>query len=200
MRRRNSNRYDSGDERKGESDAGPTSLRSLVDDFRRGDPGTVAEVRRRVERIIAFSGFRISRPDQEELRQEVLAQLWQGVNRDGFDRDRGFWGFVQTVASRRCIDWMRAQRRPESMEVESVVDTRKSPLRRVLDREREQDLARTLDRLPSGCRDLIDLRIVQDKSYRDIARQLGRSEQALRAQMYRCVRKARELVEDSKEQ
>ena len=173
------------------------TARRVVEEFRRGDPLVMQEVQHRVERIIAYSGFHIPFAEQEELRQEVLTQLWQGVNRDGFDRDRGFWGFVQTVASRRCIDWMRAQRTQEPVELELVADERGGPLKRVLVRERKQALALAIDQLSVECRELVHLRIAEEKSYEQIAQELGRSEQALRAQMYRCVKKARAFLDNA---
>lgn len=144
-------------------------------------------------RIIAFGRYRIPRDDQDGLQQEVLVQIWQAINRDGFDRDRGFWGFVQTVAARRCIDWIRKYT-PAVVEDAPVADSRRSPLARVLDRERQVAVATALEQLAPACKTLIELRVERDKSYAEIAQQLGRSEQALRAQMYRCVRKLRDLV------
>jgi RNA polymerase sigma factor (sigma-70 family) len=177
-----------------EADDAAPGARSLAEDFRRGDPSAVDEVRCRVDRIIAFRGYRIPPDEREGLRQETLSQVWQAVNRGGLERlDRGFWGFVQTVAARRCIDWMRRQTPEPAGEIE-LEDPRRGPLALVLDRERDAVLGRALAHLEPACRELIDLRIRGEMSYSEISRRLGRSEQALRAQMYRCVGKARDFV------
>lgn len=35
-----------------------------------------------------------------------MTEIWRAVNRSGFDVSLGFWGFVETVTARRCIDWL----------------------------------------------------------------------------------------------
>lgn len=169
---------------------------SIADEFRRGSPAAVREVHQRVERIIAFSRFRIPLEAREGLRQEALIQIWQGVNRTGFDASLGFWGFVQTVAARRCIDWMRGQRPVAPEHVPELVDTSNGPLQRTLDREQVALLRAAIAELPDGCRELVRLRIERHRSYAEIAEQLGKSEQALRAQMYRCVARLKDTLSE----
>jgi DNA-directed RNA polymerase specialized sigma24 family protein len=81
--------------------------------FCRGRPEAVNEVRQRVERIVAFRGYRIPTEEKRDLVQEVMTQLWSAVNRADFDAGGGFWGFVEVVTARRCVDWLR-RRRPET--------------------------------------------------------------------------------------
>lgn len=150
----------------------------------------MAEVEERIRRIIEFRGYRIPRQEQEELRQEVLIQVWQGVNKDGFDRERGFWGFVQVITVRRCIDWMRKKRETRLEEPSLTRDPGGGPLRRLLRDERTRLVDDVLGRLGNDCRRLIELRVTEHMSYARIAQITDRTEQALRAQMYRCVKKA----------
>lgn len=174
----------------------PTSNQSawsVVEEFRKGNSDAVSQVHQRVERIITFSRYRIPRHVQEELRQEVLIQVWQGVNKKEFDRNRGFWGFVQTVTARRCIDWLRSQKPPATSELR-LVDSGRNPLGKLLDRERASIAVEAIEQLSKDCRELIKLRIDQDKSYAEIASVVGKSEQALRAQMYRCIGKMRDRL------
>lgn len=168
--------------------------------FRTGEPAAVAEVEDRVERIICYRGYGIPRAQRDELRQEVLVQLWRAVNGEGFDAARGFWGFVQTVAARRCIDWMRRRREAVLDEPSLVQDRRRDPLARVLGKERLEQANGVLDQLGAGCRDLIRMRVLEHMAYSEISVQLGRSEQALRAQMYRCVTKAKRILATSEEE
>ena len=46
-----------------------------------------------------------------------------------------------------------------------------------------------------SCRRLISLRVRDGLSYRDIAARLGRTEQGVRAKMYKCLKQARALLE-----
>ena len=162
--------------------------------FRRGDPTAAQEVRQRVRRVLGYRGFRFSREDRQDLEQEVMTQLWQSVNQPGIDVGARFWGFVETVTTRRAIDWLRLRREHVALD-ERVADD-PDPLSRALARERA-DLARvTLDRLPESCRRLIRLQLGEGRSYREISKILGRSEGALRVEMYRCIRKSRDLLEE----
>jgi DNA-directed RNA polymerase specialized sigma24 family protein len=141
-----------------------------------GDAKAVEVVRQRVRRILAFKGLRIPRQDRDDLEQEILAALWQAIKRSDFDFGAGFWGFVEVVTSRRCIDWLRAKKETYSIE-ENLRDTGKSPVERVLEDERAKIASQVLGALDP-----------------QIARSLRKSEGAVRVQMYRCLRAVRDIL------
>lgn len=169
----------------------------LVKALRSGSAEAVAEVRERIRRIVRFRGYRIPRDEQKELEQEIVVQVWQAVNRSSFDPHAGFWGFVEVVTARRCIDWLRRQRPESALEADfsSTPDGRPGPLGTTLDHERTQLAYAALAQLGKACRDLIYLHVGMGRSYKEIGTLLGKSEGALRVQMYRCVREARRIVE-----
>ncbi len=163
--------------------------------MRTGEAAAVDHVRARVRRILAFKRLRIPDQDREDLEQEIMTEVWQAVNRPAFDFTAGFWGLVEVVASRRCIDWLRSRkvRLPLS---ENLLDSGRNPLQKTLDNERTDLGEKVLAALDPGCRELIRLRLAEGCSYSKIAHDLGRSEGALRVQMYRCLRAAQQLLED----
>lgn len=167
----------------------------MLQAFRKGEPEAVAEVEGRVRRIIGHRGYGIPEAERDELRQEVLVQVWQSVNRDGFDAERGFWGFVQVVTARRCIDWRRKRREERATNLSLVPDSGRGPLKRILASERRHVVRAAVEQLGRRCRELIEYRVSEGRSYAEIADLTGRSEQALRAQMYRCIKSARSFVE-----
>ena len=57
----------------------------------------------------------------------------------------------------------------------------------------EQPQALHLD-LKRCCRQIIGMRLQQGMPYKDIAQDLGKTEGALRVQMFRCVRAARDIL------
>lgn len=178
---------------------GSASTGSVLQGFRSGDSRAVDEVEERVRRIVSYRGYGIPIEQQEELCQDALIQIWQAVNKDGFDAERGFWGFVQVVSARRCIDWRRKKREARSEAGISLLpDPRRGPFRRLVAGERDKAVRGVLDELGAACRQVIDLRVAGDKSYSEIAEITGRSEQALRAQMYRCIKKARQIIGESR--
>lgn len=162
--------------------------------MRRGEAEAVQKVRERVKRILAYRQIKIPHHMRDDLEQEIMTDLWQAVNRSSFDFSAGFWGFVETVSARRCIDWLRAQRENVPV-VENIHDKRKTPLESVLSGERSDLASQVLEALDPGCRKIITMRLREGISYREMERILGRSEGALRVQMYRCIQNARHIVE-----
>ena len=163
--------------------------------LQRGEAAAVRLVRERVRRILAYRGFGIPREERRDLEQEVMTQLWQAANRPGFAGGERFWGFVEVVASRRCIDWLRKRRETEEL-ADSLPDDGEDPAAGALARERRTLALEVLSRLDRPCRDLIYLRVGLEKSYREISRLLGRSEGALRVQLHRCIGKAQRAVDE----
>lgn len=128
-----------------------------------------------------------------------MIEVWQAVNRSGFDLRAGFWGFVETVTVRRCIDWMRSRRnRAPSPLPDDVVCGARGPLERSLERERAGLVAEVWGQLEPECQELIALRVRQGLSFRHISPMLGKSEGTLRVQLYRCIRSARRILEQTK--
>lgn len=163
--------------------------------LRRGDAEAFHHVRQRVRRILSFRRLGLPEHARDDLEQEVMTELWQSVNRSGFDFRAGFWGFVEVVTSRRCIDWLRAHREGSPV-AENLRDGGMSPLDRVLDGERSEIASRILDQLDPQCRRLVAMRLQEGMPYARIARALGKSEGALRVQMHRCIRAAQRILED----
>ena len=121
-----------------------------------------------------------------------MTQVWQAVNRTGFDPSLGFWKFIEVVTARRAIDWLRARRQEAELPDEIVAPG--GPEQSAVARQRAQLAYGALAQLGKPCRDLIYLRIGMDRSYRELAQLLGRSEGALRVQMHRCVERARGIL------
>lgn len=175
------------------------SITRLARGFQRGEPWAVREVRGRVRRIVAHRGYRFGAEDRQDIVQETMTQIWQAANRSGFEAGARFWGYVEVVTARRCIDRVRSGRRRARFEqpletAGSAAVARTEPLREALRGERGRLASRALEQLGKPCRELIQLHAGMNRSYREISALLGRSEGALRVQMFRCVRKARRIL------
>ena len=161
--------------------------------LRNGESVAVEVVRNRVRSILAFKGLGIPTHDRDDLEQGIVTEVWQAVERPGFDFEAGFWGFVEVVASRRCIDWLRAQKREPSRLALDLRDERRGPFERALNGERAKIASDILQALEPDCRKLIVMRLHENVPYREIAKTLGKSEGALRIQVHRCIGNAREI-------
>jgi len=125
-----------------------------------------------------------------------MTQIWQAVSRPGFEPGERFWGFVEVVTARRCIDWLRASYKAshETTLTDNLRETSAGPLGGTLAQERSELAHKALTQLAKPCRDLIYLRFGLEKSYRELATLLEKSESALRVQMFRCIKKAQRVL------
>lgn len=163
--------------------------------LRRGEAEAVRELRSRVARILRYQRLRIPPQEREDLEQQIVTEVWQGVNRSSFDARLGLWAFVNLVSSRRCIDWLRSRREFRDSLDGEIRDRRADPLQATLREERSKWAARVLASLAPSCRELIVMRFRDELPYRRIAESLGKDEGAVRVQMYRCIRRARRASE-----
>lgn len=164
--------------------------------LRHGDAHAVHTVRERVRRILAYKGFPVSDHEMEDLEQEVMTDVWRAVTRPQFDFGAGFWGFLEVVTARRCIDWLRRKRQWDPL-VEEIEDPQSDPLDRALRNEQAAASERLLAQLDPTCRQLIEMRFREGLAYSEISRSTGTSEGALRVALHRCVEKARRLLAGS---
>lgn len=165
--------------------------------FKQGDPRAAEEVHDRVRRTLAFRGYGIPTEDRRDLEQVVMGQIWEAVAQPQFDPTAGFWGFVEVVVARRCIDWLRG--RKEEVPIEDAIvqaDPAGGPLASTLRREREDLAQAVVAKLPDGCRQLIGLHLEQGKTYAELAEILGASEGALRVRMHRCIQRAQRILSE----
>ena len=164
--------------------------------FLRGEPEAAQRVRSRVQIIVGFRGYGIPTEDRKDLVQQVMAQAWQRMNGDGIPSLDDFWGFIEVVTARRCIDWLRRHKTrggEVSLDVE-LVDHRQDPYQSTEERQRRRLAVAALSQISEPCRKLIYLHAGRNLSYAEIAPILGRSEGALRIQMFRCMRRARRAL------
>jgi RNA polymerase sigma-70 factor (ECF subfamily) len=161
--------------------------------LRLGEPDAVHVVRHRIRKILSYRGLHIPAAEQEDLEQEIMTEVWQAVNRQAFDFTAGFWGFIEVVSSRRCIDWLRRQRK-HAVPRSTLVDPRSGPSEALLDQERSDLAIRVIRTLDPACRDLVAMRFHDGLSYDEIGVRVGKSPGAVRVQMHRCIQRARELM------
>jgi len=151
-------------------------------------------VRDRIRKILRYRGLKIPAHDREDIEQEVMTEVWRAVSRDSFDFTAGFWGFVEIVTSRRCIDWLRKKKEHVPL-VESLRDERESPYERVFSGERTAIASKVFQGMDPRCREIFVMRFQKGMQYGEISKRLGKREGAVRVQMHRCVKRAREVFQ-----
>lgn len=145
------------------------------------------------------SRFARSRPELEDLVQDLLVKLWRGL--PGYRSDAPFEHWVMTVTVRGCYDFLRSNRRRRESEI--LVD----PAERREDRDPGDERARArreawetvrllLDRLEAKDRLVITLLDLEERGVRETAALTGWSEANVKVRAHRARRKMRECLQE----
>jgi RNA polymerase sigma-70 factor (ECF subfamily) len=178
----------------------PESFEPVLRDVARGD-------RVAVSRCIAIYGSLVwslarrmsaTTADAEDAVQEIFLDLWRSAGR--FDPARGpEHTFVVTIARRRLIDRLRAQRARLTAEVpatDELVGRIPSP---DPGSEQDADLAAAwalLAELPAEHRKIVQLSLLQGLSHAEIAAQLGRPLGTVKTVLRRSLLRVRHALRE----
>ncbi|MEZ4503705.1 MAG: sigma-70 family RNA polymerase sigma factor [Dehalococcoidia bacterium] len=172
----------------------------VVTRAREGDPAAFETLYRlRIERVARYVGAIVrDRARTEDAVAETFLQAWRDLPKlrqpDRFD------GWLLRIAYRRALAEARVRTHATLDAASTVPDERRdgSPedsLEAALTTAEVQDALR---RLPDAAREVLMLRHLGELSHREIAAQLGKSEEAARAAYSRAARDLRQLLEDGR--
>ena len=142
------------------------------------------------ERVYAFAARRVrDRAEAEDVVSEVFYKALKGI--DGYE-ERGvpFVAWLYTIARNVVCDRARHAGREEPL------DNRDEPSSSD-DVERRALLFRLVETLPTAQRDVLVARFAEQRSIADVARQLGRSEGAVKQLQLRAIEALRTQVRGS---
>ena len=154
------------------------------------DPSRFADLyEANFDRVYAFVARRVpSREEAEDITAEVFHQAlagltgfqWQGVPFVAW-----LLGIAAHLVARR---WQRATNQPELLLEESELATTNDHA------EQQAWFAQLLDRLPDDQRRVLQQRFFAQRSIREIAQELGRSEGAIKQLQFRALETLRSQV------
>jgi len=158
------------------------------------DPSRFAELyENHFERVYAFIARRVGdRTEAEDLTSEVFHQAFANIARFEW-RGAPFAAWLFRIARNAIID--RAKRAAREAEHSPNLDIpTESGLEEIENRAR---LFRLVDGLPEDQRRVIDMRFAEEKSIREIATALGRSEGAVKQLQFRALQNLRARAGDT---
>lgn len=130
-----------------------------------------------------------------DLLQELVMRLCQSK---GLNNARDLFAYAYRAATNLAFEWRRSQRanrRPELQDGDSST-TVPSPLGAAIS---EEELERVLDataRLSEPARDAVILRYIEQMSFEEIARRLGKKPQHVRSILSKALAQLRKLLGD----
>lgn len=143
--------------------------------------------------LLAFVRRRVGPDaDPEDVVQDVYAAAAAALARSG-DVSTPTLAWLYTVARRRLVDRLR-RRRPDVVSLQAVGELQAPRLE--YGREVARALHAALAALPEGHRHVIVLRLLEGRSFADVAARLGVSEEACRMRFMRALERMRRALEE----
>jgi RNA polymerase sigma-70 factor, ECF subfamily len=142
-------------------------------------------------RVYSYIVYRVrNRATAEDLTSEVFSEALAGISRFEW-QGVPFSGWLMKIASRAVADHFRR------VVVETGSPLAELPSSTPDETERNATLYQLVDRLPDTQRQVIHMRFVEQKSIREIAVALGRTEGAVKQLQFRAVETLRAQLEES---
>jgi RNA polymerase sigma-70 factor (ECF subfamily) len=167
----------------------------LVKEFRKGNREAFAELVNRYSRPVTMMILRIIRDteDAKDISQSVFLKAYEGLS--GFMMASSFKTWLYRIAMNSVKDHLRRRKSVGQAEfAEEPVDQSASPAEKM---ETATDLSRlraAISRLPEKQRLTLQLRIYEEMDYSEIARVLGGTAGAARANFFQAARTLREQL------
>jgi RNA polymerase sigma-70 factor (ECF subfamily) len=165
------------------------------------DPSRFAELyENNFHRVYAFVARRVSSRDEaQDVTAEVFHQALRNIGRFQW-RGVPFAAWLLRIAANALADrWQRAARGLEVSAEEAEMENDRSHIDAAAEVERRAMLFQLVDRLPADQRLVIHRRFVEQKSVREIAQELGRSEGAVKQLQFRALETLRSQIRSGHE-
>jgi RNA polymerase sigma-70 factor, ECF subfamily len=173
----------------------------LLIEAAQSDPSRFAELyENNFNRVHAFVARRVKdRDEAQDLTAEVFHQALKNLGRFQW-RGVPFAAWLLRIAANALADrWQRAARGIETPAEDFVEDPPQSATGEAAEVERHVMLFQLVDRLPADQRTVVVRRFVDQKSVREIAQELGRSEGAVKQLQFRALETLRGQMRNNHE-
>lgn len=135
------------------------------------------------------------------LREDVAEELMQDLfiklkNSRGAAKVNNLDAYARRAAINLAFDWRRTRRRAALRlgQISEPVAGDKSPLGKLIHSEQMQETLNAVGRLKRASREVLVMRYIQQQSYDDIARQIGKTSHQVRAICSRSIRHLRGIL------
>jgi len=133
----------------------------------------------------------------EELIQELFIRL---TNSNELDKVENLGAYARKAAINLAFDWRRSQKR-NALGLDRLnepASNDNSPLAKLVQREELQKILNAIEQINTPAREVFVMRYIQQESYDDIAKQLGKTAHQARALCSRSLSHLRNILGSNK--
>jgi len=168
----------------------------LVDRFREGDGRAFEELVRRHQRAVFHLARRFVRDDDEakDVAQRTFVKAFQGLH--ALRGGGAFRTWLYRITANLALNHIRDHSRVHPTEDAGAnIPVEAVGADRLADAERRAQLHAALDELPPKQRLVLELRVFQELSFREVAEIAGCSENAAKVNFHHAVKRLRACIE-----
>lgn len=132
----------------------------------------------------------------EEILQDVFTKVW--VNRAKIDPTKGFVSFLNHISDNLAIDFFRKVQRDKSLQLElwvSAIELYYHTEEHIYLKDTQDILAKAIDSLSPKRKEILILNKFQEKSYKEIAEELGISVSTVSNQLVSAMKDIKEYIQ-----
>jgi len=184
-----------------EGDDAPADLDlRLVDRFRAGEARAFDELVRRHQRPLYHLCMRYLRnqADAKDVTQRAFVKAFRGL--DGFRGESSFRTWLYRIAINLALNHLRDHRREQPAEIaDELLSRRATGPQRIIGDEEAARLRAAIDDLPPRQRMVLELRVYDELSFREVADLVGSTENAAKVNFHHAVKRLRQLLAGEEE-
>lgn len=131
----------------------------------------------------------------EEILQDVFTKVW--VNRTKIDPAKGFVSFLNHISDNLAIDFFRKVQRDKALQLElwvSAVELYYHTEEHVFFKDTQDILTKAIDSLSPKRKEILMLNKFHEKSYKEIAEELGISVSTVSNQLVNALKDIKEYI------
>ncbi|QIH33619.1 sigma-70 family RNA polymerase sigma factor [Sphingobacterium sp. DR205] len=132
----------------------------------------------------------------EEILQDVFTKIW--LNREKIDPVKGFVSFLNHISDNLAMDFFRKVQRDKVLQLEiwaSAVELYYHTEEKVFAKDTQQMLSKAIESLSPKRKEILMLNKFQEKSYKEIADQLGISVSTVSNQLVSALKDIKKYIQ-----
>ena len=174
----------------------------LIDQILQGDTDAFAQLVEAYQDKVYALCLRMTndREEAEDLAQEAFVKVWRGLK--FYKHEAAFSTWLYRLTSNVCIDFLRQKKRRSALSLTSqeeeeqidIPDPSPQPEELIVQKQRKEAVAAAMAQLEDEFRLVLTLRVVQERSYEEIADIMDLKVGTVKSRLARAREKLRKIL------